>query len=376
MHARLVVIGTGTTGLCLALEAARRTDPLSEPVILLAGGETTRPRLELCRHDLEGRGRALEARHGLRFWSGLRARTGRDPGWNGCGAVVEMSGEDSPMGWERLRELGVALRREEDRIIDEDAGTLEGEQARACLEALSREAGAVVRKGEEARELLVEVGRPLVVRTAGDEITCDTVILAGAGAIGLTPCGAPELVKRTWTERSHGEGLQQHDLLGEEDTNPLMMDFPPSGELDPSSVASAFEARFGDTESGRVGVRARVRGDLIAAPDRGGRLWVGSVDYRAEHASQLALRALGESSPGEERIRAVWEGGDGAPLVGPVPECEGVWMACGFGANAGLFAPSCAEGLAARVLEETGGWFEESSCDPSRPAVSWPSRSR
>ena len=376
MHARLIVIGAGTTGLCLALEAARRTDPLSAPVILLAGSETTSPRLELCRHDLEGLGRALEARHGLRFWSELRARTGRDPGWNPCGAVVEEISEDLPRGWARLRELGVAVRREGEKIFDEDAGTLDGERARVCLETLAREAGAVIRGGEKAQELQAGSGQPLVVRTSGGEITGDTVVLAGAGAIALTPGGPPELVAKTWTERCHGEGQASIDLEDTTAAEPLVMDFLPSGELNLASVADAFQERFGGAEPGRAGVRARVQGDLVAAPEQGGSLWVGSVDYDAERGALLAARALGESSPGEERTHALWEGGDGSPIVGRVPGCEGVWVACGFGASAGLFAPACAEGLAMRVLEETAGWFDDESYDPARPAVNWPSRSR
>jgi len=376
MYARLVVIGTGTTGLCLALEAARRTDPLSAPVVLLEGSQTTRPGLELCRHDLDGRGLALEARHGLRFWSGLRARTGRDPGWNPCGAVVELTGGGSPPGWARLRELGVSVRREGERIFDDDAGTLDGERARTCIEALAREAGAVVRKGEEVQEVRAEAGSPLEIRTSGGEFTCEDVVLAGAGASVFAPGGAPELLAKAWTEISHGGEKEICPPQETADTAPLVMDFLPSGELDLASVTDAFDDRFGEIEPGRAEVRGRVQGDLVAAPERGGRLWVGSVDYDANRAEDLAARAIGESSPGEERARTLWEGGDGSPIVGRMPDCEGVWLACGFGASADLLAPACAEGLATRVLEETGGWFEGSSYDPARSTVNWPSRSR
>jgi len=90
----------------------------------------------------------------------------------------------------------------------------------------------------------------------------------------------------------------------------------------------------------------------------------------------LAARALGEITLGEERERSLWEGPDGAPIVGEVPGHEGLWLACGFGARAGLLAPACAEGLAARILEGGSGWFARERYDPSRPAVSWPERSR
>jgi len=376
MRARLVVIGAGTTGLCIALEAARRTDPLSAPVVLLSGGETTKPRLELCRHDLEGEGLALEARHGLRFWSGLRARTGRDPGWNPCGAVVERTDGGVPAGWARLCELGVAVRREGEKVFDEDAGTLDGARARVCLESLAREAGAVVRTDEEALEIQVEGGLPIVVRTASGEITCEAVALAGAGAIALTPGGAPELLTKTWTERCFdGDQAHKHQE-GSTAQEPLVLSFLPSGELDTDAVADEFEERFGELETERAGVRARVKGDALAAPERGGRLWVGGVNYSAAEAEGLAAQALGEINPGEERERTVWVGGDGDPIVGRAPGVEGVWVACGFGVSAGLFAPGCGEGMASRILGGATGWFDSERYDPSRPSVSWPSRSR
>jgi glycine/D-amino acid oxidase-like deaminating enzyme len=371
MRARLVIIGSGTTGLCLALEAARRTDPLSAPVVLLAGGETTSPRLELCRHDLACADLVLEARHGIRFWSGLRARTGRDPGWNPCGALVEVSGEDELAAWGRLQELGAEIRRDGDKVFDDDAGTLEGERARACIEALAREAGAVVRMGEMALSVQAGPGRPLVVETTAGEISSDAVVLAGAGASSLTPGGAPELVSRIWRERSYGGEEEGGDEQAETEAAPLVLDFLPSGELDESAVADVFQERFGGPELGRAGVRARATGDLVAAPESGGRLWVGGVGDPSGDAAALAARAIGEISLGEERERALWEGPDGAPIIGAVPGTEGVWLACGFGAGAGLFAPACAEGLASRVLEGVSGWFSQPRYDATRSSVSW-----
>jgi glycine/D-amino acid oxidase-like deaminating enzyme len=339
--------------------------------VLLAGSETTSPRLELCRHDLASTDLVLEARHGIRFWSGLRARTGRDPGWNPCGALVEVKGDEELSAWGRLHELGVGIRRDGDKVFDDDAGTLEGERARACLEALAREAGAVVRMGEVALSVQADPGRPLVVETTMGEIRSEAVVLAGAGAISLTPGGAPELVSRAWRERSYGGEEGGGDEQAGTEAEPLVLDFLPSGEHDESAVAGAFQERFGGPELGRVGVRARAAGDLVAAPESGGRLWVGGVEDPSGDAAALAARAIGEISLGEERELALWEGPDGAPIIGAVPGREGVWLACGFGAGAGLFAPACAEGLASRILEGVSGWFSQPRYDATRSSVSW-----
>ena len=83
-----------------------------------------------------------------------------------------------------MRELGAAVRREGETIVDEEAGTLCLDQARRCLEALAREAGAVVRLGDRAMELRVDAGKVIGLRTSGGEIDCTTVVLVGESAIG------------------------------------------------------------------------------------------------------------------------------------------------------------------------------------------------
>ena len=371
MRARLVIIGSGTTGLCLAHEAARRTDPLSTPVLLLAGAELTSPRLELCRHDLDSEELALEVRHGLRFWSGLQARTGRDPGWNPCGAVIEAPVVDELSCWERLSELGAGVRREGDKVFDDDAGTLDAERARSCLEALAREAGAVVRVGERALSVRVASDGTHLIETSAGEVVAEDVVIAGAGACSLTPGGAPSLIRRTWKERAFGGERGRDEGRGDLDEEPLVLEFLPSGELDAGSVQGAFEERFGAEEPEVEGPRARVQGDLVAAPERGGRLWVGGAEDSNGDQGALAARAIGDVVAGEERERALWEGPDGAPIIGAVPGCEGVWLACGFGAKANLLAPACAETLSSMVLDGAGSWFARERFRPARASLSW-----
>ena len=366
MRAHLVVIGSGITGLCLALEAARRTDALSRPVVLLAGDEDEPTGLELCRHDLEG-GLALEARHGVRFWSSFWQSTGRDPGWNACGALVDV-GAEAPSGWARARELGAAVRREGEALVDEEAGTLCLEKARRCLEALAREAGAIVRLGERVTELRVEAGEVLGLRTTGGTIDCNTVAIVGESAINLTPGGPPPLTQKTWRERGFGDEAADERNARAPESKPS--DLFGSDELGREFAASAFEERFEAEEPPRSEVRASVRGAVVASPDQHGQLWVGGVDCEGEQAALLAGEVLGEAASGEERTRPIWEPRDAAPIVGPVSTCQGVWLACGFGASASLFAPACAEGLATRILGGSGGWFDGPEFDPSRASLS------
>ena len=371
MRARLVIIGSGTTGLCLAYEAARRTDPLSSPVLLLAGPEVTSPRLELCRHDLENAELALEARQGLRFWSGMRSQTGRDPGWNPCGAVVEVGAGVELSAWARLNELGAELRRDGDKVFDDDAGTLDVVRARACVEALAREAGAIVRVGERARAVRSIPGEPHVIETTAGEVLAEAVVIAGAGGRTLIPGGEPPLTRHTWRESSFGGDEEPDAAQTGEAAEPMVLEFLPTGELDASAVQEAFEERFGPRDSGAPGPRARVQGELVAAPERGGRLWVGGLGEPKGDAGALAVRALGEAERGEVRERTLWEGADGAPIIGQAPGLNGVWLACGFGAKASLLAPACAEALSSKILEGGGSWFSQERFQPTRSTLSW-----
>ncbi len=374
MRARIVIIGTGTTGLCLALELARRTNPLREPVLLISGGESASTELELCGHDLEGKGLALEARHGLRFWSGLWASTGRDPGWNSCGLLHKELWEDDPPARKRLLDLGASVRREAGDVIDEDAGTLLTAKAATCLEALAREAGAVVRTGEVALELVTDKGKITGVKTSGGLVSTSEVVLAGMRGATLVPGGPPALNRKEWTEF----GYEVNEALAGEATGreTEREDLFATNQLGVQAAASAFESHFEQEDPASSDVRARVSGDLVASPEPNGELWVRGLEQAEEEAAALAEEMLGSVWLKEQRTRSSWLADDERPVIGRVPSLEGAWMACGFGGQAGLLAPACAEWLAEQIMKGQSGWFSARDCDPARSSLSWPNRAR
>ena len=374
MRARIVIIGTGTTGLCLALELARRTNPLTEPVLLISAGGPEPQELELCRHDLEGEGMALEARHGLRFWSGLWAATGRDPGWNSCGLAYEPVWEEDPAAWKRLLELGASVRREQGCVFDEDAGTLSTAKALTCLEALAREAGAVVRTGDVAEELIIEAGKITGVKTASGLIITAEVVLAGAKAATIAPGGPPALDEKLWTELGY-ETNDGGDLVEEARSEEgELADLFAADALGGRAAAAAFESHFEQEEPSSSEVRAQVSGSSVAAPEQDGRLWVGGLEQG--EAEALARRVLGSALLKDQRTRSTWLAADERPVIGPLPAVEGAWIACAFGEKTSLYAPACAEALAERILKGETGWFRGGDCDPQRASLSWSNRAR
>jgi glycine/D-amino acid oxidase-like deaminating enzyme len=374
MRARIVIIGTDITGLCLALELARRTNPLREPVLLISGGELESAELELCCHNLEDKETALEARHGLRFWSGLWAATGRDPGWNSCGLVYEKGFEEHPTVWKRLLELGASVRREPGELFDEDAGTLSTAKAATCLEALAREAGAVVRIHEVAEELVIEAGKITGVKTSRGSISTSEVLLAGTGGATFAPGGPPVLNEKRWTEF----GYEANEPLAVEATSRARdpKDLFATNEQGREAAAGAFEAHFERDEPVSSEVMALVSGDLVASPEPEGRLWVRGAKQAEAERGALAERVLGCARVAAQRTHSSWMADDESPVIGPVPSVEGAWIACGFGEDVSLFAPACAEGLAERILKGESGWFSGKSCDPRRASLSWSNRAR
>ena len=374
MHARIVIIGTGTTGLCLALELARRTNPLKEPVLLLSAGGSEFTGLELCRHDLEDGSMALEARHGLRFWSGLWAATGRDSGWNSCGLVYEKALEGDPPAWKRLLELGASVRREAGELFDEDAGTLSTAKAVTCLEALAREAGAVVRLGEVAEELIVETGKITGVKTSGGLISTSEVVLVGTRGAAFVPGGPPALNEKQWAEFGYeaNETLPGETGSGAREPEDLFA----TNELGPEAAAGAFEAHFEQEEPISSELRALVSGDFVASPEPEGRLWVRGTEQAEAERGVLAERSLGSARLMAQRTHSSWLAEDKRPVIGPIPSVEGAWLACGFGEDVSLFAPACAEGLAERILKGESSWFNGINCDPRRASLSWLNRAR
>ena len=374
MRARIVIIGNGTTGLCLALELARRMNPLSDPVLLVSAGEEAPCEVELCRYDLEAEGLSLEARHGLRFWAGLWSSTGRDPGWNPCGLTHEALSAERPLSLERLRELGALVRFEGGRVFDEDAGTLNTKRAAASLEALAREAGAIVRTGDAAEALVVEQGKVVGVKTSGGLISTDEVVLAGVKAAAVAPGGAPVLTEKVWTEFAY-EGEEERSSQDElADGGQALDDLFATNELGPEAAAAAFESHFEQGEPGSSEVRAQISGGLVASPEQSGRLWVGGPGQAEPAAEELAQRTLGTAQLKDQRERGAWSATDERPILGRLPFTEGAWIACAFGERESLFAPACAEHLSERILTGESGWFSGGACDPNRAAVSWSSR--
>lgn len=182
---------------------------------------------------------------------------------------------------------------------------------RAAAAALLEEARghrATVHTGCDVKRLLRQWGRVVGAATdAGELRASTTVVAAGAGSWGV----CRELAFHAPVRGVPGEVVV---------TSPL------DRELEPVAVAGAWVAQ-----------------------DAGQRLWIARPDEAVSLLpEELACDEL------ERRALAAPMTPDGLPLHGPVPELDGLVLACGHGDHGIALAPGVGAAIAAGI--ESGSW--------------------
>ena len=191
-------------GTSVALSAAKRCDPLTEPVILiekghLGSGSSGRTGAVIHQGYPE-RALAGMARDALKVYANMQAAAGRSVGYKKTGVLVVAGTE--PDAIETL-ERDVAMQREiaiDVRVVnatemrkicpgievasgamgsyEPDGGYVEPKRTIDTLAALARSKGASTRTGVENPTVLVENGRAVGVATSEGEFRAPNVVLA------------------------------------------------------------------------------------------------------------------------------------------------------------------------------------------------------
>ena len=115
LKAKILIVGGGAMGTCIALHAARKSDPLGEPVILiekdrLGAGSSGRSGA-IIHQQYSDRGLAGMARDALKVYSHFEQTTGRSLGYRATGVLV-LAGPDNEelrAGLERDVEMQTAI---------------------------------------------------------------------------------------------------------------------------------------------------------------------------------------------------------------------------------------------------------------------------
>ncbi|MFT7484665.1 MAG: glycine/D-amino acid oxidase-like deaminating enzyme, partial [Candidatus Paceibacteria bacterium] len=205
MRARIVIVGGGVVGLSIALHAARRTDPLKEPVMLLDGddvGVGPSARSGAVLGQFYGtKNTAGMARDSLRYYRGIEDKTGRSLGFVPTG-VLTLAKSRTPKGLAKLRELvhmqdsiGIDVRcvdAAEMRVLinglkvpddalgawEPTAGCLDPERTLDAFSSLARNRGAIIRSRTPVQRIVTENGRVVGVETPEGLIKCEQVVVA------------------------------------------------------------------------------------------------------------------------------------------------------------------------------------------------------
>ncbi len=409
MRAKIVVVGGGVMGVNIAMHAARRSDPLREPVILLERGELASGSSgrsgAILRQFYSDRVTAAMARDSLRRYAHFRARTGRSIGFVRSG-VLTLAGPDQPEHVEMVRgnvammqSIGIDVRLvEEDEIhrlapgiavaegsvgaYEPGAGLVDPVATVEAIAALARDYGATTRSHAPVTEIRVEDGRVRAVDTPAGTIDAEQVVVA-AGP------WARVVLQRAGVELPLRVVRPEQAFL----TMPLREVEFELAPLEPVPEQDLSDTRFSDSDNGLPPPPHPVLLDLergyYSKPEpaeqrtRIGRMdYSGDVelddpddldeevgdDFRRDARRALCARMPLYREEDELDAQAAWYtlSPDGQALLGAVPGVEGLFVATGFSGHGFKLAPSVGEGMSQLLAGQPVSAFDADFFDPAR----------
>lgn len=380
-------------GTCIALHAAKRCDPLHEPVILIEkdrlGAGSSGRASGIVYQTYEERALAGMARDALRVYSGFEATTGRSVGFHRTG-VLTLAGIGSRARLEEAmamqESIGIHVKRvERDEIVEiapgievepdtigcyePDGGFIDPQRTIESFATLARDAGAVTRIGVADPEVIVEDGKAVGVRTSAGTFFAPQIVLAtgswttsilaglgvnlpmrlvraeqhffrmpSAGALdageGIDPVPSPEAVDPNWAELETRFTPSPLDALPV--AHPVIFDRDRNLYVRCEPVADR-------TRVGHLTVDGFHEVDDPRALD-GEVSEASSAEARRAVTSLLPIYRDQPSVGGHSFALALAP--DKRPVIGPIGEIEGLYAVTGFTGNDFQLAPSIGEGMA------------------------------
>ncbi len=429
MRARTVIVGGGVVGISIALHAARRSDPLKEPVMLLESktigeGSDSLSGAVLSQY-FATRDAGGMARDSLRYYRGIEERTARSLGYLASGALtlptgsseadrtrlrqtVEMLGtlgvEIDIVEAARIRELFPGIQIEDGAIgaWEPSAGCLDPNRALNAMTTLARNRGAVIREGTGVDRLIVEEGRVVGVETSDGRIDCDDVVIAsGSGTRKLlAPLGVDLPIEFVRAEYCYmGSTVEQPDEAALESS---MVTAGPeaSGATGwyPGGFVRQAEADGDHPDSFAQESQAlRIAHPVLTDPDKGFYIRCDPLNSRVTvgRRGEASFRTVDDPDtfdPSVSQEFLAWARGvvaerlpeyadvhelgaetrlftrmpDGEPLLGSVASLPGLHVACALSTQGFTLAPSVGEGIAQMILGEPNSAFEAEPYSPMR----------
>ena len=407
MKAKILIVGGGAMGTSVALSAAKRCDPLSEPVVLiekgsLGSGSSGRTGAVIHQGYRE-RALAGMARDALKVYSGMHSTVGRSVGYRKTGVlVVAGSGKEAIEGLAKdvamqrdlainvqlvgateMRRLCPGIEVGDDAMgsYEPDGGYIEPRQAIETFAALARAQGATTRTGVEKPRVILEGGRAVGVSTSEGEFRAPNVVLATGPwtkeillELGVE---APLRVVRSeehFVEMPPPPALEESSQQDDGHADDIETRFRPDPlELRPvahpvildrsNDLLVRCEPRQKRTRVGRIGFDGLVELERPDALEES----VGD-DFREWARPRLQERMPVYQDMKDLGGQAAWITltPDEIPIVGPVEEIPGLFVVAGFTGNDFQLAPSIGEGLSQMILEQPVSAIDPAFFSPAR----------
>jgi len=393
MKAKILIVGGGVMGTCIAQYAAKKCDPLGDPVILIEKGQlgdgSSSKAGGIIYQNYSDRVLAGMARDAIKIYAGFEGISGRSVGFRRTG-VLSLVGPENEERRAQLEaditmqnSIGIATRfinADEIRQLvpgievadgsmgawEPESGFVDPSRTIRAFATLARAYGAVTRIGVSEPRVLIENGRAVGVETDQGTFTAPTIVLA-------TGSWLPSMLKEL------GVNLPLRVLK----TDQVFLSMPtPGGEDDDDFGESQFdstdpfiadlEARFGPDPAERrasahpiifdFDERFSVRCDPVRDRTRIGRLGVRGLDEThpddppdkidpklvmwAREAISKRLPIYTEQAQVGVQATHVTVTPDERPIVGPIESIPGLYMVTGFSGNDFQLAPTIGEGMA------------------------------
>jgi sarcosine oxidase subunit beta len=406
MRARILIVGGGVMGTSIAMHAARRSDPLESPVVLLErrefGAGSSGRSGAILRQFYSDRELIGMARDSLREYASFEARTGRAIGFTRCG-VLTLGGAEKP-GSVELVERNIALMRgcgvEVERVTAREmrelvpgiaigdatvgaweraSGYVDPQRTVDAFAALARFYGATLRTQVEVRGFAVENGRIRGVETGDGRVEAELVVVAAG----------------PWTRRLLlGAGIdlplravrpEQHFLAMPPTKRRLDVDAlssAPGADVDPrfaraSEPAPAHAVLLDLERDYYTRCEPSLERTRVGAMDYERDLELDDPDALDEHVSdefrRWARASLAGRMPVYERQRdleaqAAWYTltPDAQALIGACPGIANLFVVSGFSGHGFKLAPSIGAGVTQMLLGEPVGAFDAKFFAPTR----------
>ena len=387
-------------GTCIALHAATRCDPLKEPVILIEkdrlGAGSSGRSASIIYQGYADRQMAGMARDALRVYAGLEQNTGRSVGYRRTG-VLTLAGADDPAARAELDQnlemqvsIGIDVRRVEAEEIrgimpgievadgaigafEPDGGFVDSLRTIEAFATLARDRGAATRIGVKNPTILVENGRAVGVETSAGTFYAPLIVLAtGPWTPFILRNFDIDIPLRVVRAEQHFLKMPQPSRDEEDD-------------LFDSGDSSEFETRFVPDPLDRMPVAHPVLFDLprdlsMRCEPAESRTRVTRIGFQqvqdvpdpekldrsvSPEFVTWARRTVVERMPVYADLEDVGSQAtfvtltpDARPIVGPVKEMPGLYVATGFSGNDFQLAPSIGEGMAQMLLDEPVSAFD------------------